>query len=263
MKRGAWIVVAATLLLAPACSRDKDPYADWKAPQLLEEGEKLLRASDLSGAYNFFKRGLAKAEKSGARADQTRIFVARMLYISAAQQNLAEAEKIFARMGGASDPQAMDVRVALHLAILMQRAGRAAEARALAERIALRLAVRAPELEEIAFYAVGWIVIDRVRTANVELTRAREASDAFVAALASIAEAAIGPRQPLLAGLRAWISRYVDHLFDSERTLVAQQIADLVERIDQVASTPDDKSACILLDANFPALGCLADWPAK
>ncbi len=263
MKRGFAIAMIAMLLLATACSRAKDPYADWKAPQLLDEGERLLRARDLGGAYNFFKRGLEKAEKAGARADQTRIFVSRMLYICAAQGNLAEAEKIFARMGGSRDPQAMDMRVALHLAILLQRAGRAAEARALAEKIAQRMTARPPEFEEIRFYAVGWIVVDRVRSANVELARAKEASDAFVAALATITETAIGVRQPLLPGLRAWITPYVDHLYDSERTLVAQQVADLVERIDQRAAKPDDQTACLLLDLSFPTLGCLADWPPK
>ena len=263
MKRGFRIVLVAALVLASACSRDKDPYADWKAPQLLEEGEKLLRANDLSGASNLFKRGLAMAEKSGARADQTRTFNVRMLYIAASQQNLAEAEKLFRRMGGSADPQAMDARVALHLAILMQREGRPADARALAEKLAVRMSARPAEFEEIPFYAVGWIVVDRVRSANVELTRAREASDAFVAALSSIAETAIGGRQPLNPGLRAWITRYVDHLYDSERTLVAQQVADLVERIDQVAAPSDDKGTCLPLEPNFPNLGCLADWPTK
>ena len=260
LKRVLGMVLAAALLLLPACSRDKDPYAEWKAPQLLEEGEKLLRANDLSGAHNLFKRGLEKAEKGGARADQTRIFLARMLYIAAAQQRLADAEKLFTRMGGSADPQTMDVRVALHLAILMQREGRAADARALAEKLALRFSARAPEFEEIPFYAIGWIVVDRARTANVELVRAKEASDAFVAALSSIAETAIGVRHSLPPGLRAWITRYVDHLYDSERTLVAKEVADLVERIDQVATTPDDKTACLLLDPNFPMLGCLAEW---
>ena len=84
-----------------------------------------------------------------------------------------------------------------------------------------------------------------------------------MAALAAIAERAIGVRQPLLPGLRAWITRYVDHLYDSERSLVAQQVADLVERIDQRAAKPDDETACLLLDPIFPTLGCLADWPAK
>ena len=259
MKRGFTIAIAAALLLASACSRDKDPYADWKASQLLDEGEKTLRSGDLSGANNFFRRGLAKADKTGPRGDQTQIFTVRMLYILAAQQNLAELEKAFARGGGAESPT-MDLRIALQLAILMQRAGRFDDARALAEKIAVRLAARAPELEEIPFHAIGWIVVDRVRSANVELTRAKAASDSFVAAFSAIAETAIGTRQSLNPGLRAWITRYIDHLYDSERTLVAQQIADLVERIDQVAPPSDDKNACLLLDPVFPTLGCLADW---
>jgi outer membrane protein assembly factor BamD (BamD/ComL family) len=263
LKRAVWIVMAAVVLTASACSRDKDPYADWKAPQLLDEGEKALRARDLSGAYYFFKRGLAKAEKAGARPEQTRIFTSRMLYIAAAQENLAEAEKIFARLGGATDPQKMDVRVALHLAILMQRAGRTADARALADKIAQRLGSSPPQFEELAFFAVGWIVVDRARSANVELTRAKEASDGFMAALTSIAEAVIGPHQPLLPGLRAWIAGYIDHLYDTDRTLVAKEIADLVERIDQTAVTADDKNACLLLDPAFPNLGCLAEWPTN
>jgi outer membrane protein assembly factor BamD (BamD/ComL family) len=263
LKRGARIAAVAALLLVAACSRDKDPYADWKAPQLLEEGERLLRANDLGGAGNLFRRGIAKAEKSGSRPDQMRIYAARMVYIAAAQQNLAEAEKIFARLPGAADPQSMDVTMALHLAILMQREGRPADARALAEKLALRMAARAPEPEEAAFYAIGWIVVDRLRTANVEIKRAREASDAFVAVIASIADTSITGRRSLPPGLRAWITRYVDHLYDSERTLVAKNVADLIERIDEVASTPDDSNACLPLDRTFATLGCLADWPAK
>jgi outer membrane protein assembly factor BamD (BamD/ComL family) len=249
----------AAMLIVTACSRDKDPYENWKAAQLLDEGERLLRKNDLGGAANLFRRGIAKAEKAGARPEQLRIYTARMLYIAAAQQDVAEAEKLFARAGGA-EPQSMDMRAALQLAILMQRAGRAADARALGEKIAQRMAARPAEPEEISFYAIGWIVVDRLRTANVEIARAREASDAFVAVLTSIAETTVGARRSLPPGLRAWVTPYVDHLFDNDRGLVAQQIADLVERIDERAQAPDDRSACILLDPAFPSLGCLADW---
>ncbi len=262
MRRHAWVLVCA-LATVPGCSRDKDPYADWKAPQFLDEGERLLRANDLSGANNFLRRGIAKAEKAGARPEQTRIFVSRMLYIYAAQGNIAEVEKIFAQTGGAAAPRSMDARMGLQLAILLKRAGREADARALAEKLALRLDAKPADPEEIAFYAAGWIVIDLLRSANVELTRAKEASDAFVATLTTIAGTLVAPHQPMLPGLRPWIMRYVDHLYDSERTLVAQQVADIVERIDESAGTTEDKSACLLLDRNFPTLGCLAAWPTK
>jgi hypothetical protein len=258
LKRGFAIAIAAALLLATACGR-KDAYSDWKAPQLLDQGEKLLRANDLPGAYNFFKRGYEKLDKTGPQASKAGVFVDRMLFISAALQNVPELEKQLARFGGL-EPQTMNLRLALHLAILMQRAGRLDDARALAEKIAVRLASRAPELEEIPFHAIGWIVVDRVRSANVELTRAKAASDAFTGAFTDIAGTAINTRQPLNPGLRAWIARYVDHLYDTERTLVAQAIGDLVERIDEVAPSSDDKDACLLLDPFFPTLGCLADW---
>ncbi len=249
------------MLLVPACSRDKDPHAGWKAPQLFDEGDRLLRANDLPGAYNLFRRGSEKAQKAGVRAEQSRVFLVRMLYVELARGDLANAGKLFADMGGSAAPQAMDVRAALQLAILMQREGRSADARALAEKLALRLAGRPPEPEEVAFFAVGWIVVDRVRTENVELSRAKEASDAFVASLGAIADTAISGRQPLNPGLRAWILRYVDLLYDSERALVAQHVADLVERIDQAAGGPaDDRNPCLPLDRLFPTLGCLADW---
>ena len=250
--------MVAALLLAGACSRDKDPYSDWKAPQLLEEGERLLRANDLGGAYNFFKRGYDKVDKNGPFASRAGIFLDRMMYVSAARQDLPELEKALGRVGG-TDPASMNLRLALQLAILMQRAGRADDARALAEKIAVRLASRAPTPEDASFHAVGWIVVDRVRSANVELTRAKEASTAFVAAFSEIAGNLINTRQALEPGLRAWITRYIDHLYDTERTLVAGEIADLVERIDQVAPS-EDRSGCLLLDPIFPTLGCLADW---
>jgi len=157
----------------------------------------------------------------------------------------------------------MDLPAASQIALLEQRAGKVDDARALAEKIAARLASRPPELEDKPLYLVDWIVVDRERTANVEINHAKEASDAFVAALTDFAETAIPGHRPMPTGLRRWITPYVDHLYDSDRSLVAQKVADIVERIDEVAGTDDDKRGCLPLDPTFPALGCLAEWPAK
>jgi hypothetical protein len=230
---------------------------------MLEEGDRLLRGTDLPAAYVVFKRGLEKAEKSGAPADERRVFLTRMFHISAARGNVDDAAKLFARLGGGANPQTMDVRLALELVILLQRADKTEDARALAEQLAQRLVARAPEFHQEPFHAIGWIVIDRVRTANVEITRAREASDEFVAALSTIVEAGISIRKPLPAALRGWITRYVDILYDSGRSLVAKQIAELVERIDQRTTASGDTVACIALEPTLPSLGCLADWPEK
>jgi hypothetical protein len=255
------VVLAAALALA-ACSRDKGPYKDWKAPQLMEEGERLLRANEIDAADKVFRLGRERAEKAGYPAEKLRVFDLRRLYIAAAREDAVEAENLFSRVGGLNNPEAMDIRMATNLAVLLQRAGQPDKARALAEKMALRLNSHEPELDEMPFHLVGWIVLDRVRTANVEIVRARQASDAFVATLAALAERAITSQQPLPNGLRPWITRYVDHLYDSGRTLVAQKAADLVSRIDEVAA-PDESAGCMKLDPQYPALGCLADWPAK
>jgi tetratricopeptide (TPR) repeat protein len=255
------LVFIAAALLVTACSRDKDPYRDWKAPQLLEEGDRLLRAGDLDAAGKALRRGLERAEKDGFKGEHTRVFLSRLGYIAAARENRAEAEQLFSRMGGVDNPRAMDLRLATQLVLLLQKEGKVDQARALGEKIVPRLEGGMPAAEEMPFHLVGWIVVDRLRTANVEIGRAKEASDAFVAALTALAEASIPLRQPLPPGLRGWITRYIDHLYDSDRSLVAKQVADLVGRIDEVALPADDRAPCLLLDPLFPALGCLADWP--
>lgn len=253
------LVLVAALLLASACSRDKDPYRDWKAPQMLDEGERLLRAGDLTGADSVFRQGLERAQKAGYSADKTRAFLVRMLYVAAAKGDVAEMEKLFARTGGDANPRAMDVRLTLHLLLLLHNAGKTGEAKKLAEKLAQRLAAHPPDnFEERAFYAVAWIVIDRLRSANVELGKAKEASQALVETLKDMAQVA-SSSEPIRPGLRRWITRYVDHLFDTERRLVAQEVADLVERIDQMAPPSEEQQPCLPLDPIFPALGCLAE----
>ena len=130
---------------------------------------------------------------------------------------------------------------------LLARAGRMDDARKLAERLAQRMQSTEPaNHEEIPLYIVGWMAIDYLRTANVELERAREASTAVVDALSSGVEKAVVIHQPLNPAVRQWTVRYVDHLYDTERTLVAQKVADLVEPIDEPL---------------FPAFGCIPEWP--
>ena len=255
--RAAALAFAAAVALAGGCSRNKDPYADFKAPQMLEEGDRLLRAGDLAAAETVFRRGLERAQKDGYTADKTRVFIERMTLLAAARGSAADTEKLLARTGALEDPDSMDITLAIDLVLLHVREGKPEKARALAEKLARRLAVRPPNPEELPVYVIGWIAIDRLRTQNVELTRAREATRALVETLKSWVEWG----RPMPAGPRAWIGRYVDHLFDSERSLIAQEIGDLMERIDERAPPPEDRSPCVPLDANFSSLGCLPDWP--
>lgn len=244
------VVLVAALVLACACSRDKDPYRDYKAPQMLEEGDRLLRANDLPAAESVFRKGLVKAEKAGYPADKTRVFHDRLLRIAVARENLADPE--VARFL-ASDPADLDPRIATQVTLMLHRTGKADAARMLAEKLAQRLATRV-DPHELPLQAIGWIVIDRLRTANVELNKARDASGAFVEAMKRFLEQGLS----MPAGLRAWIGPYMDHLFDNDRSLIAKEIADLIERIDQ--RTPPSDEKCIPLDPAFESLGCLSDW---
>ena len=254
---------ACAALVASGCNREKDPYRDWKAPALLEEGERLLRAGDLEAAEKVLRRGATRAEKDGARAAQTHTFYSRLLFIAAARDNLPDALKLYDRMNAGGSVATLDPYATAELAVMLERAGKPAEARAMGEKLAARLAARRPEPEELPIYLAGWIIVDRARTENVEINHAKEASDAFVALMNTLAETLIPPRQPLPPGVRTWVTRYVDHLYDSDRSVVAKEVAELVVRIDEVAATDDDKRSCIPLDAALPTLGCLADWPSR
>jgi hypothetical protein len=242
-------MVAAALALAPAgCSRKKDPYQDWKAPQLLDEGDRLLRAGDVATAQSVFKRGFDIAKRDGLRNSQA--FVQRMTAIAASRDEVATAQ-------GLMPVESMDERTILRLTLGLVAAGKIDEARAMAERLAPRLSAKPPEAEDLPYHVVGWIAIDRLRTQNVEIQRARAATDSLLGAVRRWVELGV----PLPAAPRGWITRYVDHLFDTERSLPAQEIGDLVERIDQRFPPGDDNSPCISYDLLFPSLGCLPDWP--
>ena len=261
ISRGVVVVVAMALALAAGCSRNKDPYDVWKPGQMLDEGERLLRKNDLAAAEAVFRKGLVKAEKADYPPDKTRVFLVRLLYVAAARSDVAAMQKQFDSLKMGADPRTMDPRLTLHLVLLLHKAGKDAEARKLAEKLAQRFAARPPDnsIDERAYYAIGWIVIDRLRTANVEIDRAKEASDAVMKSLEDMAQYArySGPIRP---GVRRWITAYLDHLFDSDRARVAEKVSDMVERIDQMAPPTDDTSPCVALDSLFPSLGCLADW---
>ncbi len=93
--RAAAIAFAcASLVLAGCHHAEKDPYQDWKAPALLEEGERLLRAGDLEGAEKILRRGEARAEQDRVRADAMRVFQVSLLFIAAANGNVSEPQKL-------------------------------------------------------------------------------------------------------------------------------------------------------------------------
>lgn len=254
------VIAAATV---SSCKRHVDPYEDWKAPQLLDEGERLLRNGDLAQADAVFKRGREVAEKRGFKANDLRVFDRRRLYIAAAQENLPLATQLYGEAGGGNDYRTMDVRIGMDLVMQLVRAGKMDDARKLAERLAQRFqGVPPANDEELSIYTVGWIAIDRLRTDNVEIERAKQASNAVVEVLSNEVEKAVLLKRPLNSAERLWLLRYVDHLFDTERSLVAQKIADFVERIDQAAPSGTDAKPCLPLDPMFPALGCIPEWPA-
>ena len=253
------VVVAAT---AASCKRHEDPYADWKAPQLLDEGDRLVRLGDLAGADAVYQRGKEVAKKNSLKVNDPRVFDQRRMFIAAAREDVPVALDLYGVVGGGNDYMTMDVRMGVDLVVLLARAGRMDDARKLAERLAQRLQSTAPaNHEEIPLYIVGWMAIDYLRTANVELERAREASTAVVDALSSGVEKAVVIHQPLNPAVRQWTVRYVDHLYDTERTLVAQKVADLVERIDEVAPPDPEAKPCLPLEPLFPAFGCIPEWP--
>jgi outer membrane protein assembly factor BamD (BamD/ComL family) len=254
------VAVVMALALGAGCSRNKDPYDVWKPPQMLDEGERLLRNNDLAAAEAVFRKGFVKAQKADYPPDKTRVFLVRLLYVAAARNDVAGMQKQFVALKMDADPRAMDPRLALHLVLLLHKAGKDEEARKLAEKLALRLAARPPEnnFDERAYYTIGWIVIDRLRTANVEIERAKEASDAVMKSLEDMAQYA--RQSGIRPGLRRWITAYVDHLFDNDRARVAEKVSDMVERIDQMAPPTDDTSLCVALDSLFPSLGCLAEF---
>ena len=254
------VIVAAVV---PSCKRHKDPYEDWKAPQLLDEGDRLLRTGDLAAADAVYERGREVAKASNFKLNDPRVFDRRRMFIAAAQENIPLATQLYGDVGGGNDYMTMDVRLGVDLMMMLVRAGKMDDARKLGERLAQRFALAEPNTpEELSLYLTGWMAIDRLRTANVEIERAKQASTTVVDLLGKAVEKAVVVQQPLNPAVRVSLNRYADHLYDTERSLVAQKIADYVERIDQAAPADPEMKPCLPLDATFPSLGCIPDWPA-
>lgn len=249
------LALVAALLLLAACSRNKDPYADFKAGQLLDEGQRLLRQGDVDGADKAFRVGLERLEKAGFSVEKNRpAFLAPLLHLAIRRGDLAEAEKLMAHLGAP-----VDVRAANDIAVLVQRTGRIEDARAKAEIAAQAMAARpAADEEERAIYVAAWITVDRLRSARFDRAAAKEASDAVIAALTDVAERR-GNYRPMPPGLRRWITPYIDHLFATDRDAVAKEIASIVEHIDENAPPPEVDALCLPLYSTWQNLGCLLE----
>lgn len=249
----ALALIAAVLLLA-AC-RNNDPYADFKPALLLDEGQRLLRYGDLDGAEKALRLGLVRADKAGIDLGRSReAFLVPLFHLAVKRGNTAEAEKIFAQMGAP-----VDVRAAHEIAALTFKAGKVEEAGARGEILAAAIAVRRPDDDETrAIDVAAWTTIDRLRSARHDRAAAREASDAMIAALVDLAEYR-GAYRPLSPGLRGWITRYLDHLFATDRDLVAKEVAGLVERIDENSPPSATDALCLPLYAQWRNLGCLIE----
>jgi hypothetical protein len=243
------------MLLVAACSRNKDPYADMKPGQLLDEGERLLRVGDLDGADKAFRLGLERLENVGLNVEKTRpAFVKPLFHLAVKRGKLADAEKLLPQMGSP-----VDVRGANQVAVMVHRTGKIEEARARGEVVAVAVAAHPPANEEDrAVHVAAWITVDRLRSARFDRAGAKEASDAVAAGLMDIAENR-GVFRPLPPGLRAWMSRYIDHLFATDRDTAAKEVAALVERIDENAPPPEHDALCIPLYSAWQNLGCLLE----
>ena len=247
----AGAVALAALLALGACGRSDDPYERFKPAQLLDEGDRLLRQGDEAGAEKALRLGLERAEAAGADALQSRAFITRLFHLAVKRGDAEEAERLVARLGAP-----IDVRAAHDSAVLLFRQGKLDEARGRGEVLARALASQQPiDPHGRAIHAAAWMTIDRLRTARYDREAAREASDEVVAALVGMSHRR-ARFEPLPPGLRAWILRYLDHLHDTERRLVALEIADLVQRIDENAPS-EGEAPCLPLDPALANLGCL------
>jgi hypothetical protein len=251
---GRLLALVAALLLLPAC-RDNSPYADFKPAHLLDEGQRLLGYGDLDGAEKALRLGLTRAEKSGIDLGRSReAFLVPLFHLAVKRGDTAEAGRILARMG-----TPVDVRAAHQVAVLTSRSGNADEARAKGEIVAAAIAARTPTDDETrAIDVAAWTTIDRLRSARFDRAGAREATDAVIAGLTDLAEYR-GAYRPMPPGLRGWITRYIDHLFATDRDLIAKDVAGLVERIDENAPSPDDDALCLPLYKQWRNLGCLLE----
>ena len=113
------VVVAAT---AASCKRHEDPYADWKAPQLLDEGDRLVRLGDLAGADAVYQRGKEVAKKNSLKVNDPRVFDQRRMFIAAAREDVPVALDLYGVVGGGNDYMTMDVRMGVDLVVLLARA---------------------------------------------------------------------------------------------------------------------------------------------
>ncbi len=242
------------MLLAAGC-RSSDPYADLKPGQLLDEGQRLLRMGDLPGAEKALRLGLRRAEKNGLNVEKARrAFLSPLFHLAVKRGDGKEAERILGQMG-----EAADARATHDVVVLTQRAGMPDEARAKAEMLASVLhAHAASDDDERAVRVAAWITIDRLRSARFDPAAARDASEEVVAALADVAEFR-GSFRPMPPGLRGWVSRYIDHLFATDRPDAAKAVATLIERIDENAPPPETDALCLPLYAQWQNLGCLLE----
>ena len=242
------------MLLLAAC-RDNDPYADFKPAHLLDEGQRLLGYGDLDGAEKALRLGLTRAEKSGIDPGKGReAFLVPLFHLAVKRGNAAEAERILARMGSP-----VDVRAAHQVAVLTFKAGKLEEARARAQIVAEAVRALDPADDETrAIDVAAWTSVDRLRSARFDRAGALEASDAVIAGLIDLAEFRGGYR-PMPRGLRGWITRYIDHLFATDRDRVAKDIAALVERIDENSPAPETDALCLPLYIRWRNLGCLLE----
>lgn len=222
---------------------------------MLDEGQRLLRQGDIDGADRAFRLGLERLEKVGFNVDRNRpAFLSPLFHLAVKRGNLAEAEKLMARMGAP-----VDVRAANDVAVMVHKTGRLEDARAKAEIAAQALAARpAANEDDRAIHVAAWITVDRLRSARFDRAAAREASDAVIAGLVDIAERR-GAFRPMPLGLRGWVSRYIDHLFATDRDAVAKEVAAMVERIDENAPPPEIDALCLPLYSTWQNLGCLLE----
>jgi hypothetical protein len=251
---GRFLALAAAVLLIAAC-RDNSPYADFKPAHLLDEGQRLLGFGDLDGAEKALRLGLARAEKSGIDLGRSReAFLVPLFHLAVKRGDRAEAVKLLARMG-----TPVDVRATHQIAVLTQKSGKADEARAQGELVVAAMAAAPPNDDETrAIHLAAWTTVDRLRSARFDRAGAREATDAVIAGLTDLAEYRGGYR-PLPPGLRGWVTRYIDHLFATDRDLIAKDVAGLVERIDENAAAPASDALCLPLYAKWRNLGCLLE----
>ena len=253
--RVAWLFVAAVVLAAPGCVREKDPLKVMKPPQLIDEAERRLSQGDLDGAEKVYRITLHRLDDANVRGEGLRPVLAPLFHLAVKREDLTTAQGLFARMG-----EPIDIRAANDLAVMLHRQGKLDDARSMAERMVASLDKAAVDDDERARQIAAWIDIDRLRVARFDRPAAAEASDAVVELLTRHADMVGNVFRPLPRGLRGWLLRYQDHLFDTDRDAVAKRIGDIVERIDQNAPPPPNDALCVSLYRDrLQNLGCMLE----